>query len=84
MQALLIPCRLLMRPRHSIAVVEGEAYAGSDLHRTHRCLVRSDPRADRGVVPSRENRMTFVQFAMWIAGALAAYLIYALLKAEKF
>ncbi|WP_442958344.1 potassium-transporting ATPase subunit F [Povalibacter sp.] len=28
--------------------------------------------------------MTFVQFALWVVGAVAAYLIYALLRAEKF
>jgi len=28
--------------------------------------------------------MTYVLFSMWVAAALAAYLIYALLKAEKF
>lgn len=37
-----------------------------------------------GLVPSAENSMTLIQALANVAAALAAYLLYALLNAERF
>jgi K+-transporting ATPase KdpF subunit len=57
---------------------------GFHIRNVDRRGLRRHARLRRGNGAAREARMTLIQLLATLAAALAAYLVYALLEAEKF
>jgi K+-transporting ATPase KdpF subunit len=66
------------------ADTEASCGDGFNFRNADRGGLRRDARPGRGAGAFGKNRMTLIQLLANVAAALAVYLLYALLKAEKF